>query len=327
MTVRDNAEERLDHWNASAPPQALRHWRESYFFVAHPPQPAGDMLILTVVSHPSRGLLECYQMGRIGGHELLARQARRYGQDPHTPVVGPAEVEVVRPYRTVRLRVADQPDAPIGLDLTWSARTRPHVLPRGAMTVDGALVWDQWHMFQSGWFDGTYTVDGRTRTVRWWGQRDHSWGVRDHRRCPLWIWLAIQLPDGMLGVWCWEYSDGTRAYTEGCWAPAGDDPPVPVAGFTHDLGWTGADGRPVGYGRDGTGVCGLAGRVEFRLADGRRVGVTGEGTWAARYGRRGGGQQLMALRTDDGRCGTGVYELTGAHHHRYFPIPRTAADP
>ena len=28
------------------------------------------------------------------------------------------------------------------------------------------------------------------------------------------------------------------------------------------------------------------------------------------------------MTTDDGRRGTGIYELTGAHHHRYFPIPR-----
>ena len=57
-------------------------------------------------------------------------------------------------------------------------------------------------MFQSVEASGTYTAGDTTRSVDgWWGQRDHSWGVRDHGRIPLWMWLAIQLPDGMLGVW------------------------------------------------------------------------------------------------------------------------------
>ena len=25
------------------------------------------------------------------------------------------------------------------------------------------------------------------------------------------------------------------------------------------------------------------------------------------------------VRTDDGRIGTAIYEVTGSHHHRYFP--------
>jgi hypothetical protein len=102
---------------------------------------------------------------------------------------------------------------------------------------------------------------------------------------------------------------------------------VPVTGFRHQLGWTGAGGRPGGYGRDGAQVAGLAGRVELTLADGRRVAVTGAGSWNARYGRRGGGQHHLAVRTDDGRSGTAVYELTGCHHHRYFPVPRGSRRP
>jgi hypothetical protein len=29
----------------------------------------------------------------------------------------------------------------------------------------------------------------------------------------------------------------------------------------------------------------------------------------------------MTVETNDGRMGTAVYELTGRHHHRYFPTP------
>jgi hypothetical protein len=30
----------------------------------------------------------------------------------------------------------------------------------------------------------------------------------------------------------------------------------------------------------------------------------------------------MQVRTDDGRTGSAIYELTGGSHHRYFPIAR-----
>ena len=32
-------------------------------------------------------------------------------------------------------------------------------------------------------------------------------------------------------------------------------------------------------------------------------------------------------RTDDGRTGTAVYEITGARHHRFFPVARATGVP
>ncbi len=33
----------------------------------------------------------------------------------------------------------------------------------------------------------------------------------------------------------------------------------------------------------------------------------------------------MRVRTDDGRDGTAIYEVTGAHHHKYFPDTTVSA--
>jgi hypothetical protein len=192
------------------------------------------------------------------------------------------------------------------------------------MKAGHEVVWDQSHMIQAGQWSGRYAVDGRSHEIEnWWGQRDHSWGIRDHARCPLWIWLAIQLPDGMLAVWHWELANGARIYTDGCFAPADGGEPVPVVDFRHELSWTDDDGKRVDYGRDGEAVRGLSGRVEVALAGGEVVGVEGEGRWAMPYGGLGGGQHLMRVRTDDGRSGSAIYEVTGAGHHRYFPVPRS----
>lgn len=299
------------------------HWRESYFFVAHPPEGEGDVLILAMAHFPKRREMDALQLGRVGGQLIFGRHARPYGDDPHTTAVGPASVEIVEPYETVRLRVEPAAEAPVSLDLEFRARTPAHGLRRGTMKARHEIIWDQSHMIQAGTYSGTYSSRGQTREVDgWWGQRDHSWGIRDHARCPLWMWLAIQLPDGMLGVWHWEYANGARVYTDGCFAPADGGDPVPVTGFRHALDWTDAEGKPVSYGRDGSGVRGLAGRVEFELEGGAQVGVEAEGSWCAPYGPLGGGQHLMRVRCDDGRSGSAIYEITGAHHHHFFPVAR-----
>jgi hypothetical protein len=296
------------------------HWRESYFFIAHRPDALGDLVILTLATYPPRGTMDSLQMGKVEGRPILGMHQRAHDGDPHTPDVGAARVEVVRPYEELRLW-ADPEQCELGMDLTFRARTRPYGLRRGTMRAGADVVWDQSHMFQSGTYEGTYTVDGTTYEVdRWWGQRDHSWGVRDHGRCPLWLWFQVQLPDGFLGVWHWELANGARVYTDGCWAPTDGSEPVPLVDFHHDVEWVAGDGAAARYGHHGEGVVGLRGTAVFTLADGRRVTVHADGTFDRPYEpfHRGGLSQVR-VHTDDGREGTAIFEVTGAHHHRMFP--------
>jgi hypothetical protein len=301
------------------------HWRESYFFELHDPSAEGDVVFFTMAHHPARQRMDSLQMGRVGGVPLLGLHDRPYDGDPHTTEVPGARVEVVRPFEEVRLW-ADAATSAIGVDVTFRARTQPYGLRRGTLRAGDDIVWDQCHILQSGTYQGTYTAAGETRAVDGWvGQRDHSWGIRDHGRCPLWLWFQVQLDDGFLGVWHWELANGARAYTDGCWAGTGGDDPVPLVDFRHDVGWVGPDGRPAAYGGHGEEVAGLAGTCAFVLEDGRRVTVEAEGTFARPYEPfHRGGLNLMRVRTGDGRAGTAIYEVTGARHHHFFP--ETAVD-
>jgi hypothetical protein len=332
-------DERLAHQIPEPFPAVVthhEHWRESYFFVLHPGAGHdGDVVILTMATYPATARLDSYQMGRIGGSHVFALHERPYGDDPHETLVGPVRVEIEEPYRRLRLTVDQRRAAPSGLsvarpelDLVVEARTEPYAMRRGTMKAGHEIVWDQCQMIQSGRFSGWYgTRDDRREVDGWWGQRDHSWGIRDHVRCPMWLWLALQLPDAMIGAWHWELANGARIFTDGCVAPAGGGEPVPVVDLHHELSWTGEGGRPVSYGEHGELVTGLAGRVELVLAGGERLGLEVEGAWAARYGPRGGGQHLCTVTLDDGRVGNGVVEITGAHHHRYFPVARATGLP
>jgi hypothetical protein len=296
------------------------HWRESYFFIAHRPDTLGDVVILTMASYPHRETLDSLQMGRVAGEPVIGFQARPYGGDPHATEVGAARVEIVKPYEEIRLW-ADPAECALGMDLTFRARTKPYGLRRGTMRAGHELIWDQSHMFQSGTYNGTYTVAGTTYEVdQWWGQRDHSWGIRDHSRCPLWLWFQVQLPDGFLGVWHWEYANGARVYTDGCWAPTDGSDPIPLVDFHHEVEWVDADDNPAMYGDHGETVTGLRGQAVFTLQGGQRVVVHAQGGFDRPYEpfQRGGLNQVR-VQTDDGREGTAIFEVTGSHHHRYFP--------
>ncbi|MBI3782696.1 MAG: hypothetical protein HY270_04770, partial [Deltaproteobacteria bacterium] len=105
------------------------HWRESYFFILHERSGPGDVLILTMAHFPRREEMDALQLGRIGEQRIFARHVRAYGNDPHTTVVGPVSIQIVEPYKTVKLRV-DGPAAPVAVDLTFKARTQAHGLRR-----------------------------------------------------------------------------------------------------------------------------------------------------------------------------------------------------
>jgi hypothetical protein len=296
------------------------HWRESVFFVGHRPDELGDMVILTMATFPSRGTMDSLQMGNVGGSQVLGRTERHHDGDPHTMSAGGARIEVVKPFEELHLW-ADPDLCDLGMDLTFRARTQPYGLRRGSMRAGNEVVWDQSHMLQSGWFNGTYTHAGTTHEVRdWWGQRDHSWGIRNHGRCPMWMWLQLQLPDGFLGVWHWEFANGAQVYSDGCWAPADGSDPIPLIGFRHDFTWLQADGTAAHYGDHGETVARLHGTAVFTLEGGRSIEVTADGRFDRPYEpfQRGGLSQVQ-LQTDDGRRGTGIIEITGSHHHRYFP--------
>lgn len=296
------------------------HWRESYFFAAHGRDAGSDVLIVAMATYPARKTLDALILGRIGGELLFHYHQRNADGDPQTTSVGPVTVEVAAPFEELHIAVA--PENGVQGELTFRARTQPYALRRGRMLADdGSLLWDQSHMIQSGTFDGRFQRGGTTVDVdSWLGQRDHSWGVRDHARIPLWMWLAVQLPDGMLGVWHWELANGARVFTDGCWAPADGGPPVPVVDFHHRLHWTDEEGEAVRWVGGGEEVAGLAGDVTFVLAGGRRIELLGAGRWCAPYRPfYGGGQHLMTVTTDDGRTGTAIYEVTGRDHHCFFP--------
>jgi hypothetical protein len=73
------------------------------------------------------------------------------------------------------------------------------------------------HLFQSGRYKGTLTIDGSAQSVDgWFGQRDRSRGVRTMSGGQgLHIWYQAQFPDRSVGFLLVESRDGGRILLEG----------------------------------------------------------------------------------------------------------------
>jgi hypothetical protein len=90
-------------------------------------------------------------------HALRAAEQFAPGDDPDQPRIGGVMIEVVEPLEEIRL-VADDPNFPVALDLTFTTRFEPVAADRHRIEQHGEVVTDYLNFFQSGVYNGTIEV-------------------------------------------------------------------------------------------------------------------------------------------------------------------------
>jgi hypothetical protein len=180
----------------------------------HPTDATAPSILVGCGLHPVRGTVDGFAILVTPTEQ---RNARFYTELLATDwsSCGALSWEVVEPNRTWRLALADNPTR-MTFDLTWRART-----PYWWGTVDvvnpagGTTSFD--HLFQSGYAEGTVTIDGVTTAVDgWYSQRDRSRGVRTMAGGQgLHIWYQANFPDRSIGFLLVERRDGSRLLLEG----------------------------------------------------------------------------------------------------------------
>jgi hypothetical protein len=122
---------------------------------------------------------------------------------------------------------------PTGLefDLTWRARAPAWF---GEVGVQDTAKFD--HLFQSGLYDGTLSIDGVSQRIDgWYGQRDRSRGVRTMSGGQgLHIWYQAQFEDRSVGFLLVETRDHERLLLEGAVMHV-DGGLDPIGDVRHDL--------------------------------------------------------------------------------------------
>jgi hypothetical protein len=92
--------------------------------------------------------------------------------------VGPLSVEVVEGLKRLRISV-ERGARPIACDLLWTGRYDAVEEPPMWRRLEGRVQTQLQRFYQLGRVDGWLEIDGKRREVSdWFGQRDHSWGVR-----------------------------------------------------------------------------------------------------------------------------------------------------
>ncbi len=128
---------------------------------------------------------------------------------------GPFAWRVVEPMKTWHVALAPNPTG-LEFDLHWRARAPAWI---GEVSVsDGTTSTAAFtHLFQSGFYDGTLSVDGEERSIEgWYGQRDRSRGVRTMSGGQgLHVWYQAQFPDRSVGFLLVEDRSQKRLLLEG----------------------------------------------------------------------------------------------------------------
>jgi hypothetical protein len=251
---------------------------------------------------------------------------------------GPFSWEVVEPMKTWHVALAPNPTG-VEFDLTWRARAPAWF---GRVGVENTASFD--HLFQSGFYDGTLTIDGTTQQIEgWYGQRDRSRGVRTMSGGQgLHIWYQAQFEDRSVGFILVEDREHGRLLLEGGVMHV-DGPVDTIVDVGHDLtfdenldlvggrvnvttesgatyaidsdaragggymagaGYGGHHGKPVGRDHVEHDVYPLDGSVSPRTVD---TSLT----------------DRLAAFTWDGKPGLGIFEfaLTRSSSYTYEPTP------
>ncbi|QNG38561.1 hypothetical protein F1C76_20225 [Geodermatophilaceae bacterium NBWT11] len=206
---------------------------DRFVFNLHAPDSTDLSLLVGCGLYPPADVVDGFVVLVHGGRQRNLRFSTELSATDGSGV-GPFGFRVVEPMTTWALTLADNPTG-VAFDLVWRARTPAWsgdvAVPNGAGPASSFE-----HLFQSGRYEGTVTVDGREHDVTgWFGQRDRSRGVRTMSGGQgLHLWFQAQFPDRSVGFLLVEDRDHGRILLEG--AVMHEDGGLdPIADVVHDL--------------------------------------------------------------------------------------------
>jgi hypothetical protein len=227
-------------------------WTERYWYTAHPK--SGELIFDAGLGYyPNRNVMDGFAGVTIGTTQYNFRASRRLRPNPLDTTIGPLRFQVIEGLRHHRVTLAPN-ESPLSFELDYFATLPGAEEAQSYRRRNGWLEEDLTRMNQFARWRGWLAVDGKRYEIdedNWWGQRDHSWGVRsvhntDPMRPPVanhrnfyWMWCMFQFEDFGISVFLKERAPGKLIYLSGSEVSkdAGVKKERHVVAVEHDITW------------------------------------------------------------------------------------------
>jgi hypothetical protein len=178
-----------------------RNFFDRYYFNVHPC--SGELfMIVGMGQYPNLGVTDAFVVVVHDGVQRVVRASRELGPNRLDTQVGPIGVEVIEGLR--RLRVTCAPNEwDIDFDLVWEGGVPANEEPPAFQRHLARVVQDGRRFVQTGRWRGHLRIGDTVHDVtpdRWWGGRDHSWGIRPVGE-PEPPGIRTTRPEGVMACW------------------------------------------------------------------------------------------------------------------------------
>jgi hypothetical protein len=196
-----------------------RNFYDRYFFNGF--SRSGDLYFGAAMGlYPNRRVMDASFSVARDGVQYAVHASRLAPTDRHETTVGPISVEVVEPFRVLKVRT-DRNDIGLTCDLLFRARAPVIEEPRVTMHSHNRAILDSTRLTQHGTWEGNISVGGTKIDVKphaVLGVRDRSWGLRPigepEQGAPggpmrvFWLWAPVHFDDVCLLAGAFETEDG-----------------------------------------------------------------------------------------------------------------------
>lgn len=238
----------FDHVGTSDP-----NWMERLWYTGHP-VPDGDIIFdIGLGYHPNRNVMDVFAGIERGGIQTNFRASRHARPNPLETTVGPLSIEVIEGLRRHRIALGEN-ESGLSFDLEFQASMNPHEEEPHFRRRKGRVTEDMMRVQQLGRYAGWIDLDGERIDVTpdtWWGQRDHSWGIRAEMRTDethppvtfyppfLFLWTTVQFHRYGLQLFLKERAPGDMIYITGeeVLAVGARARTRRLVAMTHDIDW------------------------------------------------------------------------------------------
>lgn len=257
-------------------------WRERYWVNFQNTRTKDCSVSLGLGRYPNQDVFDgfvCLSEGGVQTNLCLSRSISNGGVADGLLEVGPLRVEIIESFRQLRFVLEPNPSG-LEMDVTWHSVCEPILEDRHLEIVRGRVTHDLIRYVQLGRMTGT--MNSKThgpvemRADDWFGERDHSWGLRPLPakpgappvQPPAWKFLMfcpLQFETFAAHIYLYEAIPGQPLHLSASLVGAHGHPnPPEVCSISHDLRWT----------EDAPAATLEGGSITFHLVDGTSREVT-----------------------------------------------------